>query len=276
MNYIITLSVLILSFGLVQAAQAGSSNSEKLQNKVDNFEERVGGYVDDFDAALDIDLPEPEVEEGEDVDQEALVEELANMRYEAAKPVFTRAIEDAQSMKSITRYLNGIDKKDIRAIKVSLQEIIVQLELYEVDLDEASTQEDADDYLSAVEGAIGLADQFLEAKDTLLSDTIEEYLANGTNSMRLSQERSLENLVATYEVYKIAVSADTVEDLKNLLFNAQSTYTEAVAFYNKGSNGSEARDLQLLNRSMKKMLQTRTWIKKVCCGNRRLRGTTIA
>lgn len=248
-------TLLVSSLSLGQVALAANSNSEKLQNKIDNFEEKLINNKEDLNDASSLDLPDDDTSDDPNLT-------LTQLRYDAAYPLVTDSIRQIKSLKTITNFLNGISKKDKHAILTSLQEMVVQLKTYQSDMDDGLSvaADNSDDGLSEVSTAIGESRDYLSSYNDLPHDTLEEYLKNFGDMTYANYKDTLSGLNDTYDQYLILLGSTKTGTFKSKLTKANSKYSEAVALYNKGIDQSETRDLQLLNRAAKKMLQTQHWI----------------
>lgn len=265
------ISTSLLLIGLLLCCQPvfANSNSEKLQNKLDNYESTLDNYAEEFAAANDLQLPD--VEGGDTRTDDEKNAALAQLKYDAALPIFAETLGAIQDIKTITQYLNDVKKKDKQAMRISLQTMTAQLLIYKQDLNEGLelTQETtvenntAGAGLSAIDAAINSAEYYLSDNKRLFHDALESYLYNFAITKKINYAYTLEQIDTTYDLYKEYLGEAEIATVREYRANAQAAYSEALALYNRGIDSGEKRDLQLLNRALNKMLTTRYWLAKV-------------
>lgn len=255
----IFVSSVLLTMFVAAPTQAAVSDSERLQNTVDNFEVNMGTVVDDLDAVMSLTLDEDQEYDNENYS-------LAELKYAEAGPILDQTIVYIDNLKLVTQYLVGVSKEDKKAIKVSLQEMIVQIAVYKQDLDDgferAGEEDGASEGLGQVEDAISEAKDYISSNTTQPHDTIESYMKAYTFMMKEQYKDSLDYALDAYDNYKDILGKSAVSVFLDRLNTASSRYSDGAAFYNKAIEADEERDLQLLNRSAKKMLQARKWLAK--------------
>lgn len=83
MKKILTFACLLVSSSLlINPVQATTrSNSEKLQNKIDNFETNLVSLVDDLDAAQDLELDDDSIEDDGLAEVEASITRCSKLYF---------------------------------------------------------------------------------------------------------------------------------------------------------------------------------------------------
>ncbi|MEK7540460.1 MAG: hypothetical protein AAB558_04395 [Patescibacteria group bacterium] len=259
MKKILTLTSLLVGSCLLAtpALAATRSDSEKLQNKIDNFETNMDMIVDDLAAAQDLELEDDSIENAD--------YELAVIKYNEAYPILSEAVVKTQGLLSVTKYINTIPEQDTKIIRISFRKLIAQIQTYQEDLDAglalAGDEETADDGLGEVETSITDARNYISSNKRVPHDAVEDYLKNFDNAARLDYEGTLEDTQEIYDLYVELFSTDEIQKFKTRFTNASAYYSDGVALYNKGITSDEDRDLQLLNRAAKKYKKVRYWLK---------------
>lgn len=259
MKKLILLGSLLASSSLLltPAWATTRSNSEKLQNKMDNYEVDLTSMVDDLTDAQNLDLEDDSVDNAD--------YQLALLKYTAAYPILADAVVRTQQILSVTQYINSLPQKDKKAIRLTFQNLIAQIQTYQNDMvDDLALAADEDTEstgLNAVEGDITDARNYISSNKRDPHNTIEDYLKNYDNNARLDYEDTLDTTLDTYDLYKVLFSADDMKNFKTRFTNANAFYSDGVALYYRGISAQEDRDLQLLNRAAKKYKKVRYWLK---------------
>lgn len=262
--------IYFLALGLLLCGSPAfaKSNSEKLQNQIDNFESALENYRDDYIAAVELELPDSENDTRTDDEKNT---ELAQMKYDAAYSIYADVATEIQDIKSVTDYLNDFKKKDKKAVKISLQIMTAQLTNYKQDLEDGlalvyqSTPENStvSAGLSAIETAIWDTEIYIDDNKTLFHDALEGYMYQFAITKKINYEYTLSQVDTIYDLYEEYYGESQITTFNDYRANAQAAYSEGLALYNRGIDGSEARDLQLLNRAINKWLTASDWISKI-------------
>lgn len=249
----------LLALFVAVPTQAAVSDSDRLQNTVDKFEVNIETVVDDLNEVMNLTLDEDEEYDNENYS-------LAELKHAEAGPILDQAIVYIDDLKQVTQYLAGISKEDKKTIKISLQEMIVQIAVYKHDLDDgferAGEEDGASEGLNQVEDAVSAARDYISSSKTQPHATIEGYMKAYTFMMKDQYKKSLDYASDAYDNYKDILGKSTVSVFLDRLNTASSRYSDGAAFYNKAIESDEERDLQLLNRAANKMLQARKWLAK--------------
>lgn len=259
-KFLLTFSLIALAGSLASPALAAKSNSEKLQNKLDNFEDTLSSISDDINDVRNLDL-----EPGDDTLHPD--RDLAQLKYDAAFPLLEDAIVQTKKLLTITTYINGIPSNDKKATLITFEKLIAQFQTYQDDLDDGMTLANDDETesqgLSAVENAVGTSRSYISGAKDDPHVTIEKYLKNFDNSSKENYTESLAAVQSTYDLYKVKFSQTEIQTFKSQFTSASAYYSDGLALYNRGVAGDEQRDLQLLNRGAKKFVKSRYWLKQI-------------
>lgn len=256
MKHVTTLLICaaVVIFG-AQVAVAETSDSEKLQNQVNDFQDNLEDYAVDFDDAQALELPEDSESEDED-------RELAQMKYDDALPTFIAVLEDIQDAQGTTKYMSDIHKKDKRNVRVALQDMYIEIYALQNNMQDAMNLEDSSDMLNAVEDAIADAESYLNTNDGKWHDALQLYLEGHADALETNYTDALEVVDNIYELYKIELGEENITAFADDRNNFNSEYSEGVALLERAKSSSENRDLQLFNRAINKFTKARSALKK--------------